>query len=114
MRTEKYAADLIVATGNIDKKYAASTLLQLAICLNENDFTSDLITQINVDAEARVDLVPRVGCEVVHLGKIDAESVKQKMANLHTFYTEVLPTAGWNTYRELNLEYSNQIVCKKY
>ncbi len=114
MQAGKYSADLIVATGNINKKYAATTLLALANSLHESSFASDLIMQISVDADMRVDLVPRMGCEVVHFGRIDTTNVEQKVANLHTFYKDVLPTVGWNTYRELNLEYSNQIVCKKF
>ncbi len=114
MRTEGYNADLIVATGHVDEKYARTTLVHLARYLHVNEFANSLVEQIDVDSLHRVVLVPRLGCEIVRLGELDTTAVRSQMAHLHTFYEKVLPTVGLNTYRELNLEYRNQIVCKKY
>ncbi len=114
MMPENYTADLAVATGQITKAFAKDKLVHLARCLHNNTFANDLILQINVDNEQRVDLIPRMGCQVIRLGKMDTLGIRRQMANLQTFYSKVLPTVGLNTYREINMEYSNQIICKKF
>lgn len=114
MKPKEYNADLVVATGDISRQYARDKLLDLARYLHDHEFANDLITQVNVDTQKRVDLVPRIGCQTIHLGQLDSATVVSQLANLHAFYSKVLPTVGWNTYREISLEYTNQIVCKKY
>lgn len=113
MMPENYTADVAVATGSISKRYAARELAVLARYLHDNGFANDLVEQVNVNADKRVDLVPRLGCEIIHLGKIDSANLRTQMTNLRVFYDKVLPTVGWTTYREISLEFSNQIVCKK-
>ena len=114
MKSDGYSADLPVATGNINRRYAATTLVHLARYIHDNSFADDLIEQIYVDEAQNVDLVPRIGCEVVHLGKADTTAIRQQMVNLKAFYTKVLPTVGWDAYSEISLQYAGQIVCKKH
>ena len=114
MNPQGYSADLIVATGDINRHFAGKKLLPIAKKINDNSFADDLITQIDVTPKGEIDLVPRIGCDIIHLGKTDTIQIGQQLAHLQTFYTKVLPTVGWDTYREINLEYSNQIVCKKH
>lgn len=113
MKPQNYKADLAIATGLISKDYAKHTLIHLARQLHDNDFVNDLTTQIDVDARGNVTLIPRIGCDAIHLGTIDSTTVAMQLTNLHAFYAKVLPTVGWNKYREISLEYSGQIVCKK-
>lgn len=114
MMPEHYTADLAVATGHISKDYARRRLVHLARLLHDNSFANDLVTQINVGRDGRVAIVPRIGCEVISLGAIDSTAIAAQFNNLQAFYAKVLPTVGWNTYREVSLEFANQIVCKKY
>lgn len=113
MNPQNYTADLVVATGHISRQYASKKLLPLAHYLHDHQFANDLVTQVNVDANGDVDLVPRIGCQIIHLGQLDSAAVGQQMANLQAFYSKVLPTVGLNTYREVSLEFTDQIVCKK-
>lgn len=114
MNPQGYSADLIVATGNINRKYAGKQLLPIARQIDDNNFAGNLITQIYVTPKGEIDLVPRIGCDIIHLGKTDTAQIVRQLAHLQTFYTKVLPTVGWDAYREINLEYTNQIVCKKH
>ena len=113
MMPENYTADVAVATGRISKRYAAKNLVHLARYLHTNDFANDLVEQINVAPDGRVALIPRIGCQVIQMGKLDSLTLRTQMQNLRVFYDKVLPTVGWNTYREISLEFNNQIVCKK-
>ena len=113
MMPENYTADVAVATGRISKRYAAKNLVHLARYLHTNDFANDLVEQINVAPDGRVALIPRIGCQVIQMGKLDSLTLRTQMQNLRVFYDKVLPTVGWNTYREISLDFNNQIVCQK-
>jgi cell division protein FtsQ len=86
-------------------------IYQLVIYINDDDFWSAQIDQIYVDGNDEIDLIPRVGNQTVHLGTI--ENYRGKLRNLETFYDKVLPEVGWNKYSQINLEFKDQIVCKK-
>lgn len=79
--------------------------------IDNDDFWSAQIDQIYVDDDNEIDLIPRVGNHMIHLGK--TENFDAKLRNLETFYDKVLPEVGWNKYSLINLEYKDQIVCKK-
>lgn len=79
--------------------------------IDKDDFWSAQIDQIYVDDDNEIDLIPRVGNQLIHLGT--TEDLEGKLENLSAFYDKVLPEVGWNKYSVINLEYKNQIVCKK-
>ena len=79
--------------------------------IKKDNFWSAQIDQIYVDRSNKIELIPRVGNHVVRLGT--TENFKEKFRNLETFYKDVLPEVGWNKYSVINLEFKDQIVCKK-
>ncbi|MDQ1333006.1 MAG: hypothetical protein QG576_1041 [Bacteroidota bacterium] len=79
--------------------------------INGNGFWSAQIDQIYVDGRNEIDLIPRVGNHTVHLGTF--ENYEGKLRNLEAFYDKVLPAVGWNKYSNINLEFRDQIVCKR-
>jgi cell division protein FtsQ len=79
--------------------------------INDDSFWSAQIDQIYVDNNDHIDLIPRVGNQVIHLGTTD--NFEGKLRNLAAFYDKVLPEVGWNKYSVINLEFKDQIVCKK-
>jgi cell division protein FtsQ len=79
--------------------------------INSDDFWSAQIDQIFVDRNDEVELIPRVGNHVVHLGS--TENFEGKLRNLRVFYDKVLPEVGWNKYSTINLAFKDQIVCKR-
>jgi cell division protein FtsQ len=79
--------------------------------VNDDSFWSAQIDQIYVDKNDEIDLIPRVGSHIIHLGTF--ENYENKLRNLEAFYDEVLPEAGWNKYSKISLEFKDQIVCKK-
>lgn len=113
MKTEGQTADLIVATGQTDKRFVKKYLVPLVKVLNNDPFWSEQIEQINVEPDRRLTLVPRVGAQIIRFGHPDSTETRKKLRNLRTFYNKVMPTVGWNTYKEINLEYTNQVICKK-
>jgi len=79
--------------------------------LNNDSFWSALIDQIYVDGRNQIDLIPRLGNNRIHLGTF--ENYEGKLRNLEAFYNKVLPEVGWTRYSLINLEFKDQIVCKR-
>jgi cell division protein FtsQ len=79
--------------------------------INNDSFWAAQVDQISVDGDKELDIIPRVGNQIVHMGS--ADNYEQKLANLEAFYKDVMPEVGWRKYSAINLEYKDQIVCKK-
>jgi len=110
-----FTTNMVVATGNITKKYASEELADFGSFLLRDDFWNNQIEQIYVirgsKNQAFVELVPRVGDHVVYLGVLDG--YEKKLRRLRIFYEKAMGTVGWNKYDRINLEYRNQIICTK-
>jgi cell division protein FtsQ len=86
-------------------------IYHLVSYINDDSFWSAQIDQIYVDRNDEIDLIPRAGNHVIHLGT--AENYESKLRNMEALYDKVLPEVGWNKYSMINLEFKDQIVCKK-
>lgn len=86
-------------------------IYQLVNYIDDDSFWSAQIDQIYIDSNDEIDLIPRVGTQLVHLGT--AQNYEGKLRNLEAFYDKVLPEIGWNKYSSINLEFKDQIVCKR-
>lgn len=111
MEAQGYEADLAVATGNIDTRFAKRELRELGQFLRNNSFWDDQVQQICVLPNHDVDLIMRVGEQTVHLGKV--QNIEKKFRNLYAFYKTILPEVGWKRYSEINIAYENQVIGKK-
>lgn len=111
MPRSHYISDLAIATGHITRKYARNVLAPIGDKLLRNRFWHNQIEQINVLHDATIEIVPRVGNHIVYLGL--PVNIDQKLARLEKFYRYGLNVAGWNKYSYINLEFDNQIICKK-
>lgn len=121
----KYTSDLIIATGNINKHFAQYYLTSLAKVINASPFWLNQIEQIHVLPDKGIELVPRVGNQIIFLGYLPYGKYKsarersirvfvsKKLERLHKFYKYGLSQVGWNLYNYIDLEFDNQIVCKK-
>ncbi len=45
--------------------------------------------------------------------KLVSDFINKKLTRLEKFYKYGLSQAGWNKYSYINLEFDNQIICKK-
>ena len=109
MNNSGYSADLVIATGHITKSFASKQLVNLGMFLRYNDFWNNQIEQINVEKDGSIDLVSRVGGQIIHLG--NAQNLEQKFSNMMALYEKVIPTVGWNKYSRFNVEHLNQVIC---
>ena len=121
----EYPASLVVATGYISKNFAQHYISYLSEAIMSDDFWRNQIVQINVLPNKGIELVPRVGNHVIYIGQLPyskyASERKQlitdyanvKMDRLKKFYIYGLSQAGWNKYSYIDVEFDNQIICKK-
>ncbi len=125
MPNSSYTSDLIIATGYINKWFATNYVSALSKALMSNDLWENQIEQINVLPDRGIELVPRVGDHIIYLGQLPSSNdrtkrlslienfTKQKLTRLEKFYKYGLSQAGWNKYSYINLEFDNQIICKR-
>lgn len=125
MPNSHYTSDLIIATGHISKWFATNYISPLSKTLMGNDLWKNQVEQINVLPDLGIELVPRVGNHIVYIGqlpfckyklqrdKLVSDFVTKKMNRLEKFYKYGLSQAGWNKYSYINLEFDNQIICKR-
>jgi len=90
-----------------------------------SELWNNQIVQINVLPDLGIELVPRVGNHIVFMGylpqsryrlereKAIEEFTNKKLTRLEKFYRYGLSNAGWNKYSYINIEFDNQIICKK-
>ena len=125
MPRSSYTSDLIIATGYINRWYAINYISPLGKAIMQNDVWKNLIEQINITPNLGVELVPRIGDHIVYIGQLPeitdkskhdkdiAQFVDKKMTRLEKFYKYGLSQVGWNKYSYVNIEFDNQIICKR-
>ena len=105
------ASNLVIATGVIQQKYAKKVLKDIGCYLLNTPLWGNQVEQLNVLADGSIEMVPRVGDHIVYLGS--PVNLERKLARLEKFYKYGLSKAGWNKYSYINVEFDNQIICKK-
>lgn len=111
MPNSHFVSDLVIATGHIQQKYAQKVLTRIGQLLIEKPLWGNQIEQLNVLGDGTIEMVPRVGDHIVYLGK--PSNIEEKLKRLEKFYKYGLSKAGWNKYSYINLEFDNQIICRK-
>jgi len=107
----RLAGNLLVATGSISHEYARKRLAPIACQILADRFWQDQTEQLNILRDGTLELVPRVGDHVVYLGA--PRDIPRKLDRLRKFYQYGLSHAGWDRYERINMEFDNQIICKK-
>ncbi len=108
---ENFAAYVPVVTGQVTEKFAKGDLYEFALFLREDAFWNAFVEQIDVNEREELTIVPRVGNQIVKLGKL--EGYQKKLDKLYQVYKNGFNKLGWNSYKEINLMYEGQVVCTK-
>ncbi|WP_448633505.1 cell division protein FtsQ/DivIB [Pedobacter panaciterrae] len=116
-----FTASVLVANGKIMEHFSgkvdtlitklAKDLYKTAFYIEQDTLWNEQIEQLIVDDKNDIQLVPRVGNQRIILGT--ADSLEVKMRNLRAFYNKAMPKVGWDTYKTINIKYTNQVVCEK-
>lgn len=116
--SDNFTADVLIANGLIYEDYSgqvdtlksklAKDLFKTASFIAADTLWSNQIEQLYVNQKNEIEMVPRVGNQNIILG--DGDSLKVKFNNLYMFYKKALPLVGWNTYKTINIKYTNQVI----
>jgi len=120
--SETHTARVPVASGNVVlwqedfmefEDHQLSQLVELAHFLRTDNFLSALVEQIYVNTKGELVLAPKVGDQVIYLGRYHTEQTPERLRRLKAFYREGLPYEGWRKYRSFDLRFADQVVAKK-
>ncbi|UOE48272.1 cell division protein FtsQ [Mucilaginibacter sp. SMC90] len=113
-----FTARVLVANGFIDELFTnrvdslhtrlAKDLFKTADYIRKDSLWDAQIAQMYVNNEREIELIPRVGNQRILIG--NADSLNVKLNNLQAFYKQVLPKVGWDTYKVINVKYTNQVI----
>lgn len=116
-----FTANVLAANGNIMEHFSgkvdtlitkvAVDLYKVALYVKKDTLWDAQIEQLYVNNTKDIEMIPRLGNQRIILGS--ADSLETKMRNLRVFYKKAMPKVGWNTYKTINVKYTNQIVCEK-
>jgi cell division protein FtsQ len=119
--SSNFTANVLVANGKILEHFSgkvdtlitgvAKDLYKTALYVKQDTLWEAQIEQVFVNDKNDIELIPRVGNQRIILGT--ADSLDVKMRNLLAFYKQAMPKVGWDTYKTINIKYTNQIVCEK-
>ncbi|AYL97202.1 cell division protein FtsQ/DivIB [Mucilaginibacter celer] len=116
--SQNFTARVLVANGFIEELFTnrvdslhtrlAKDLFKTADYIRKDSLWDAQIAQMYVNANREIELIPRVGNQRILIG--NADSLGIKLNNLQAFYKQVLPRVGWDTYRIINVKYTNQVI----
>lgn len=104
------------AQKKLEKNYEDfMNLLNFVDWVERDDFwrseVVQIVAQTTPSGALEVNLIPRSGEFVVRFGRLEA--VEEKFDRLLRFYRSGLSVLGWSTYREIDLRFDEQVVCRK-
>jgi cell division protein FtsQ len=93
------------------KKHAHGTaLLALLNHIDRDPFWRAQIAYVCINEKGKIVMHTQIGKQRVEFGP--PEAIEKKLAKLELFYKQIVPYKGWNTYKRVNVEFDNQIVCE--
>lgn len=84
--------------------------IMFARYLNDNGTWRDRISQIHVDKDTNLILIPQVGEEEFIFGQ--PYSIAEKFEKMELYYKGIRSQKGEDTYKEIDLRFEKQIVCR--
>lgn len=95
---------------NMNESSYGNQVFDLLTYIEEDEFWKAQIAHLVVKKDGEVELYPQVTKQVIEFGKPD--QLEEKFSKLLTFYKEILPKKGWNSYERVNVKFENQIICE--
>jgi cell division protein FtsQ len=77
--------------------------------IHRDTFLQALIPQIYVNQKRELELIPSIDNHTILIG--NADSLEYKFRKLLAFYQRGMTRTGWAPYDQINVKYSNQVIC---
>lgn len=113
--SDQYIAKVPVVTApvlgyTVDELRLKRQLAELSMYIRNDSFWNDMITQVYVNEQHEIQLIPVLGEQVIRLGS--TANLADKMNRLLSFYRKGMATIDWNRYNEIDLRFARQIVAR--
>ncbi len=115
----QYTAKVPILSGFIkepleDKEAVKSDELKSMVNIiryaQEDEYWEAQTAQLYINSLGTIYLIPRLGNHTVILG--DDSDIEEKLKRLEIFYNHISKKAGWDSFKYINVQFKNQIVCK--
>lgn len=110
-----YSARVMLLSGDFFENKKTMTddksinLLSFLNFVEDNELWKAQFTQISVNRQGWMDIVPLLGDHLIEFGK--AEDVEAKLRRLKVFYKQIYPVKEWGNFSKVSVAYANQVVC---
>ncbi len=110
--TARYHVDVPIVVGNFDSGHRrASDLLPMLSYIAADPTANALVSAVALSRSDDILLIPVIRGQIINFG--DTTDVAGKFARLKTFYAEVMPVKGWNTYDTISVKWAGQVVASR-
>lgn len=86
------------------------SLVKVVELTREDPYWSSQIAQLFMSDSGEIKMIPRMGNHMVTLG--DSTQLENKLKRLEVFYSKISRTVGWDAFRNIDVQFNHQIVCK--
>ncbi len=108
----RYHVDVPVVVGKFDSStIGAESLLPVLSYIAADPTLNALVSTVTLSSRGDIVIVPVIRGQVINFG--DNTSISDKFARLKTFYTDVIPVKGWNTYDTISVKWAGQVVASR-
>lgn len=108
----RYHVDVPVVVGNFDASTVKpEALLPMLSHIAADPTLNALVSTVTTSGKGDIIIVPVIRGQVINFG--DTTNVADKFNRLKTFYKEVMPVKGWNTYDTISVKWAQQVVASR-
>jgi cell division protein FtsQ len=107
----RYHIDVPVVVGHFSARYPAARLLPLLDYIAADQGLDALVSTVKQERNGNITIIPSIRGHVINFG--DTSMLADKFARLRTFYREVMPVRGWETYDTLAVKWRGRIVATR-
>jgi cell division protein FtsQ len=106
-----YLKDSVHRSDSMFYSSVMNNLYKLSAFITKDKFLKAQIEQIYVEPDGEFELIPRIGANIILMGR--ADNLEDKFERLLVFYRSGLSRTGWRRYNVINIKFKNQVVCSK-
>ncbi len=107
----RYHIDVPVLVGSFDSVYPAQRLLPLLDYIASHPGVGAMVATVTQERDGNIIIVPTIVGHVVNFG--DTSRVEEKFSLLRSFYRNVAPVKGWQTYDTVAVKWRGQVVATR-
>ncbi|TBR19573.1 MAG: hypothetical protein EPO57_03455 [Chitinophagaceae bacterium] len=76
--------------------------------LLKDSFWNSQVSQIEIVPNENFEIIPAIGNHIIQFGA--CENIENKFKKLYTLYKQILTVTGFDTYKIINVQYTNQVI----